>query len=321
MKKLDRRSARRRSAPGRLPAAAAAPPFDTPAPVAYMIDLSSGAVLYAKDADRRMPPASMAKMMTVYVAFDLIKKGELKLDQQFTVRPETWKQMAWPAAGSTMFLSAGEQVSVDNLLQGHRHAVGQRRLRRAGRGHFGHRAGVRRADERRGEEARPDQQPFRHVERLARRWRDLCHRARPRARSPRRRSATIPSSTSASTRCRTSPGARRWARARDITQANRDPLLGRVAGRRRAQDRPYRGSRLRLHRLGRAERPAAGDGGRRARPASTSAIEESVKFMDWGFRAWQAKPIVAKGKRGRDRRGPAGQRRAASGWSRRAIWR
>ena len=61
------------------PATAAAPPFDTSAPIAYMVDLSSGAVLYAKDADRRMPPASMAKMMTVYVAFDMIKKGELSL--------------------------------------------------------------------------------------------------------------------------------------------------------------------------------------------------------------------------------------------------
>ncbi|OHT20245.1 D-alanyl-D-alanine carboxypeptidase DacC precursor [Sphingomonas haloaromaticamans] len=99
-------------------APAAAPPFETEAPVAYMKDLSSGAVLYAKDADRRMPPASMAKMMTVYVAFDLIKKGELKLDQMVTVRPETWKQWHGPAAGSTMFLSPGEQVSVQNLLHG-----------------------------------------------------------------------------------------------------------------------------------------------------------------------------------------------------------
>jgi len=62
-----------------LPAVAAAPPFDTSARVAYMIDLSSGATLYAKDADVRMPPASMAKMMTVHIAFNLIKKGELKL--------------------------------------------------------------------------------------------------------------------------------------------------------------------------------------------------------------------------------------------------
>ena len=100
------------------PTSAAAPPFDTAAPVAYLIDLSSGAQLYAKDADRRMPPASMAKMMTAYVAFDMIRKGELKEDQTFTVRPETWQRWHGPAAGSTMFLSPNEQVSVENLLNG-----------------------------------------------------------------------------------------------------------------------------------------------------------------------------------------------------------
>ena len=52
------------------PSVAAAPQFQTVAPVAFMKDLSSGAVLFAKDADRRMPPASMAKMMTAYVIFD-----------------------------------------------------------------------------------------------------------------------------------------------------------------------------------------------------------------------------------------------------------
>lgn len=101
-----------------VPGHAAAPPFETPAPVAFLKDLSSGAILYAKDADRQMPPASMAKMMTVYVAFDLIRKGELKLDQSFTVRPETWKKWHGPEAGSTMFLSPGEQVSVRDLLFG-----------------------------------------------------------------------------------------------------------------------------------------------------------------------------------------------------------
>ena len=101
------------------PLTAATPPsFDTVAPVAYMEDMTTGAILFQKDADRRMPPASMAKMMTVYVAFELIKKGEIKLDQQFEVRPETWAKWHGPAAGSTMFLSPGEHVSVENLLKG-----------------------------------------------------------------------------------------------------------------------------------------------------------------------------------------------------------
>src|SRR5688500_14382703 len=101
-----------------LPASAAAPPFQTPAPVAFMKDLSSGAILYAKDPDRRIPPASMAKMMTAHLAFKLIKDGQLKLNQMCQVRPETWRQWHGPQAGSTMFLSPGEQVSVENLLHG-----------------------------------------------------------------------------------------------------------------------------------------------------------------------------------------------------------
>ena len=99
-------------------APAKAPPFDTPAPVAYLIDLSSGAVLLSKDADRRMPPASMAKMMTTNVAFELIDRGDLALGKMCTVRPETWQKWHGPKAGSTMFLSPGEQVSVENLLHG-----------------------------------------------------------------------------------------------------------------------------------------------------------------------------------------------------------
>ncbi|HEX6740808.1 MAG TPA: serine hydrolase, partial [Sphingomicrobium sp.] len=99
-------------------APAAAPTFDTPARVAYLLDVSSGAILYAKNADVRMPPASMAKMMTTEVAFELIDKGQLPLAKMCTVRPETWQKWHGPAAGSTMFLSPGEQVSVENLIHG-----------------------------------------------------------------------------------------------------------------------------------------------------------------------------------------------------------
>ncbi|MGE5563679.1 MAG: D-alanyl-D-alanine carboxypeptidase family protein [Bacillota bacterium] len=99
-------------------APAAAPQFDTPAKVAYLYDVNSGAVLYAKNADVRMPPASMAKMMTVEVAFELIDKGQLSLNKMCTVRPETWQKWHGPQAGSTMFLSPNEQVSVENLLHG-----------------------------------------------------------------------------------------------------------------------------------------------------------------------------------------------------------
>ena len=99
-------------------APAAAPQFDTPAKVAYLYDVNSGAVLYAKNPDVHMPPASLAKMMTTLVAFELIDKGQLSPNKMCTVRPETWQKWHGPQAGSTMFLSPNEQVSVENLLKG-----------------------------------------------------------------------------------------------------------------------------------------------------------------------------------------------------------
>ncbi|CAN5243095.1 D-alanyl-D-alanine carboxypeptidase family protein [soil metagenome] len=99
-------------------APAAAPQFETPAPIAYLIDLSSGAVLFEKNADKRIPPASMAKLMTTDVAFELIDRGQLPMNKMCTVRPETWQKWHGPQAGSTMFLSPNEQVSVENLLHG-----------------------------------------------------------------------------------------------------------------------------------------------------------------------------------------------------------
>lgn len=98
------------------PVLAQAPAYDTAAPIAFMKDLQTGRILLAKDADKRIPPASMGKMMSVYVAFKLIKAGEASLEQPILVREETWKK--WNNQGSTMFLDVNSQVSVENLLHG-----------------------------------------------------------------------------------------------------------------------------------------------------------------------------------------------------------
>ena len=98
------------------PALAQAPAYNSAAPIAFMKDLQTGRILFAKDADKRIPPASMAKMMSVYVAFKLIKSGEANLEQPILVRPETWTK--WNNQGSTMFLEVNSQVSVENLLHG-----------------------------------------------------------------------------------------------------------------------------------------------------------------------------------------------------------
>jgi serine-type D-Ala-D-Ala carboxypeptidase (penicillin-binding protein 5/6) len=96
--------------------ALAKPNYESSAPIAYMVDLSSGAILFDKQSNTQIPPASMAKMMTTYVIFDMISSGKLSLTKKLTVTPEIWQ--AWNNQGSSMFLKSGEQVSVENLIHG-----------------------------------------------------------------------------------------------------------------------------------------------------------------------------------------------------------
>ncbi|WP_447754211.1 D-alanyl-D-alanine carboxypeptidase family protein [Sphingopyxis fribergensis] len=94
------------------------PLYVTQAPIVMLKDLDSGAILFSRGADKRFAPASMAKVMTAYVVLDLIKKGELSRDTQFTVGEATWKKWNGSSGGSTMFLRPREKVSVDELLKG-----------------------------------------------------------------------------------------------------------------------------------------------------------------------------------------------------------
>jgi D-alanyl-D-alanine carboxypeptidase (penicillin-binding protein 5/6) len=85
-------------------------------PIALVIDLSSGQTLYAREEDRRFLPASTTKVMTAYIAFEMLDSGRLKAGQSFTVSKRTYDE--WALKGSTMFLKEGEQVTVDQLLHG-----------------------------------------------------------------------------------------------------------------------------------------------------------------------------------------------------------
>jgi D-alanyl-D-alanine carboxypeptidase (penicillin-binding protein 5/6) len=80
---------------------------------AYIIDATSGAELLFKDADKPMHPSSMAKLMTVYLAFEELKAGRLTLETRFRV-----SERAWRMQGSKMFVEIGRDISVEELLKG-----------------------------------------------------------------------------------------------------------------------------------------------------------------------------------------------------------
>lgn len=102
-------------APRAAPAPAASPetPIDTQARYAYIEEVETGAVLLDKSGDDRLYPASMSKMMTGYVVFQMLKEGRARLDQQLLVSKEAWR-----TGGSKMFVPVGGEVSIEDLLQG-----------------------------------------------------------------------------------------------------------------------------------------------------------------------------------------------------------
>ena len=86
------------------------------APIAMLYDVNAGQTLYARGVDQQFLPASVTKVMTLYVAFDLMAQGRLSPDQLLTVSDDAWKE--WHSKGSRMFLERGGQVPVDALLMG-----------------------------------------------------------------------------------------------------------------------------------------------------------------------------------------------------------
>ncbi|SEK37944.1 D-alanyl-D-alanine carboxypeptidase (penicillin-binding protein 5/6) [Roseovarius nanhaiticus] len=87
--------------------------FDTAAEAAYVVDVGTGTVLLDKNADQPLPPASMSKLMTLYVAFEAIRDGRLSLSEELPV-----SRHAMSYGGSTMFLDTTDRVKVEDLLRG-----------------------------------------------------------------------------------------------------------------------------------------------------------------------------------------------------------
>lgn len=87
--------------------------FETAAREAILVDFETGSVLFEKNADKPMPPASMSKIMTSYMVFDRLEEGRLSMDDKLPV-----SEKAWQKGGSKMFVEVGSEVSVENLLRG-----------------------------------------------------------------------------------------------------------------------------------------------------------------------------------------------------------
>jgi serine-type D-Ala-D-Ala carboxypeptidase (penicillin-binding protein 5/6) len=91
--------------------------FTTGAKFAILVDYESGTVLFQKDADVRMEPASMAKLMTLAVVFDQLKTGRLSLDDEFFISEKAWREGGAGSGGSTMFAELNSKISVENLIR------------------------------------------------------------------------------------------------------------------------------------------------------------------------------------------------------------
>jgi D-alanyl-D-alanine carboxypeptidase (penicillin-binding protein 5/6) len=271
---------------------AAAPPFDTTARVAFLQDLNSGAVLYQKQPDFRMPPASLAKMMTVYVAFSLVKSGDLKLDQKFTMSPETWKK--WHSQGSTMFIGAGEQVSVADLLSGIITLSGNDACVVLAEGIAGTEPAFVNLMNQQREKLGMVNSHFG----TANGWpdngvtyvtaRDLATLAE----------ATIRNYPDLYKQFYAKPNFA-WGKTMagaNINQENRDPILGKVPG----ADGLKTGH---TDEAGYGFTGSAEQNGRRlvmvlaGMGSWNERVNQSISLMNWGFSAWRLKPLFAKGKR------------------------
>jgi serine-type D-Ala-D-Ala carboxypeptidase (penicillin-binding protein 5/6) len=273
-----------------VPALAQAPVYESNAGSAIMIAPDSGTVLYAKNADVRVPPASMAKIMTVYVAFDMLKQGLITLEDKITVAPETWRK--WNNQGSTMFLSPGEVVTVRQLLHGIITLSGNDACVVLAEGLAGTEAayvgmmnktaqklGLRNSNFA-NTTGWPD--PNQYVT-----ARDLAILGAAMVRD-------FPKDYKDFYSLREYSHGKRMGSGAVITQGNRNPLLGRVAGADGIKTGHTEEAGYGL--VGSAER-----GGQRlvtviaGLDSMAARADEAVRFMEWGFRSFQRYPLFKQG--------------------------
>ena len=113
---------RRHRCRARAPRRAAAPKkdegFQTSIPAAILLDPDSDSVLFEKNGDQPVAPASLAKLMTLEYVFNEIKQGRVKLDDEYIISENAWRKGGAPSHGSTMFAAIHSRVKVSDLIQG-----------------------------------------------------------------------------------------------------------------------------------------------------------------------------------------------------------
>jgi len=108
-------------APARAAPAGAAKPeggFQTSVPAAILLDPDSDSILYEKNSEQLVEPASLAKLMTLEYLFNEIKQGRVKLDDTYTISENAWRKGGAPSHGSTMFAAIHSRIKVSDLIQG-----------------------------------------------------------------------------------------------------------------------------------------------------------------------------------------------------------
>ncbi|PHP65864.1 D-alanyl-D-alanine carboxypeptidase [Zhengella mangrovi] len=91
--------------------------FETTADTAYMIDADTGSILFAKNENKPVPPASLAKLMTMEVVFHALKTGRLSMDDTFYVSENAWRKGGASSGGSTMFAELKSEIRLEDLIQ------------------------------------------------------------------------------------------------------------------------------------------------------------------------------------------------------------
>ena len=92
--------------------------FETKAKQAFLIDEASESILFSKNADELIPPASLAKLMTMEMVFHALGEGGVSLDDEFEVSENAWRTGGAPSGGSTMFAKLKSKIRLEDLIQG-----------------------------------------------------------------------------------------------------------------------------------------------------------------------------------------------------------